>query len=551
LYALALFLALALRLIRLEAWPLSDEEARWAMQAFDLVKGGRPELGSQPGYVLLTALAFFTLQASDFTARLAPALFGAALVLAPYFFRDRLGDKLALVLAFALAFEPGLLALSRMAGSPIMAVSALILAWGAWRTGKIPAAGVLAGLALLAGPQLWPGLIGLAIAYGLGRGLLPTEASPIWQNRQDMLRALAYAVGTFLVLGSFFLLAPGGLGAAFQSVADYFGGWINFEGVPAGRLLLALLVYQFPALILAVVSLVRGMIQRDELTISLGLWLLVALVLALAYPNRQVYDLAWALLPLWALATLEVARHLAPIADGTWETIGMTAFTLVILAFSGLNLTSIALTPMEPAALQLRWVLLAASLALLALSIFLVAYGWASSVAFQGGVWGVLLALAVYSLSSATAAGSLRTYRTIELWSPGWQAAYQQVLSEQLDEVAGWQLAPAQPLEITVAGIESPAMRWALRAYRVKFIEATALTESPPALIVPSDVESPELQAGYRGQDLVWRTEPLWDQLLLSDWLRWALRHTTFEGQETILLWVRNDLFIDSRNETP
>ena len=51
---------------------------------------------------------------------------------------------------------------------------------------------------------------------------------------------------------------------------------------------------------------------------------------------------------------LEVARYLAPIEDNAWETLGMLAFTVVILAFSALNFTSIALTPMEPAALQLR-----------------------------------------------------------------------------------------------------------------------------------------------------------------------------------------------------
>ncbi len=73
LYALAFGLALTLRLLRLDAWPLTDEEARWAMQAFELANGLRPDIGPQPGYVLLTSLAFFVLQAGEFTARLVPA----------------------------------------------------------------------------------------------------------------------------------------------------------------------------------------------------------------------------------------------------------------------------------------------------------------------------------------------------------------------------------------------------------------------------------------------------------------------------------------------
>lgn len=550
LYALAFGLALTLRLLRLDAWPLTDEEARWAMQAFELTKGLRPEIGPQPGYILLTALAFFVFQAGEFTARLVPALFGAALVLAPYFFRDRLGEKPALVLAFLLAFDPGLLAMSKLAGSPIIALSALMLAWGAWRNGQTRAAGVLAGLSLLGGPQLWPGLIGLAIAYGLTRGLAPSLAV-IRLERGELLRTLAYAAGTFLVIGSLFLLAPGGLGAGLQSLMAYFGSWLEFGDVPAQRLLIALVVYQFPAIILATISLIRGLIQRDDLTIALGLWLLAALVLALANPGRQVFDLAWVLLPLWALAALETARHLNPIQGETWETLGMMAFTLVILGFSGLHFTSIALNPMTPEQMQLRWLLLGASLVLLSLSIFMVAYGWSVSVAAQGSIWGGLIALAVFSLSTAMAAGGLRTYQTAEMWPPGFPARYSGYLISQLNEISRWRLSPALPLNITVSGIDSPALRWTLRDWNVTYTNAAALTESPEALIVPAETDSPELQANYRGQDFIWRTQAYWDAFAPADWLRWIFHHQATEGQEAFILWVRSDLFIDSQNQIP
>ena len=149
LFALAVFLAFALRLLRLGELPLSDEEARWAMQAFDFTKGLHPVIGPQPAYVLLTALVFYVFQASNFAARLLPALAGAALVFAPRFFRDRLGGKVALILSFVMALEPGLLAFSRQAGSPIMVLSAVVFAWGFWRAGNLRGAGIMAGLALL------------------------------------------------------------------------------------------------------------------------------------------------------------------------------------------------------------------------------------------------------------------------------------------------------------------------------------------------------------------------------------------------------------------
>ena len=111
LFALALGLALALRLLRLGELPLNDDESRWALQALDLTRGLRTGMGPQPGYVTLTALVFFVIQAGNFAARLVPALFGAALSIVPYYFRDRLGSKPAIVLAFLLALDPGFLGL--------------------------------------------------------------------------------------------------------------------------------------------------------------------------------------------------------------------------------------------------------------------------------------------------------------------------------------------------------------------------------------------------------------------------------------------------------
>lgn len=559
LYALAFGLALTLRLLRLDAWPLTDEEARWAMQAFELAKGLRPEIGPQPGYVLLTSLAFFVLQAGEFTARLIPALFGAALVLAPYFFRDRLGEKPALVLAFLLAFDPGFLAMSKLAGSPILAVSALMLAWGAWRNEKTRAAGVLAGLSLLGGPQLWQGLIGLAVAWGLSTRIVP-NLTIIRFERREILRALAYTAGTFLVIGSLFLLAPGGLGAGLQSLTAYFGSWFDFDQsarpyfgdfVPASRLLMAILVYQFPALLLAAISLVRGITQRNDQIIALGLWLLTALVLALANPGRQVFDLAWALLPLYALAALEAARHIQPIEGNRWETLGMMAFTIVLLVFAGFNFAGVSLNTLSPEQMQIRLLLLGAALVLLGLSIFLVAYGWSVPIAAQGSAWGALAILFVWNLSTAMAAGGLRTYQTAEMWPPGLPARYAGYLAEQLREIERWKLQPALPLTITVSEIDSPALRWTLRGWNAAYTNAAALTENPDVLIASAQTASPELQETYRGQDFVWRTQAYWDEFQPADWLRWIFHHQATEGQEAFILWVRSDLFIDSQNQIP
>jgi hypothetical protein len=564
LFALAFGLAVAVRLLRLGEIPLSDDEARWAMQAFDLTKGLRPEIGAQPAYVLLTALTFYILQASNFAARLIPALAGSALVFTPLFFLDRLGNKAMLVLSFALALEPGLLALSRLAGSPILAITAVMFAWGLWRTGKIRAAGVLAGVALLSGPALWPGLIGLGAAYAFIRGFASAEANAeaapelasdqpqATPLRQNLLLAGAFALGTYLALGSFFLLAPGGLSGGMLSIPGYFGQWLDFTDVPGSRLLAALVLYQPLALILASAALIRGLPQRDRSTSALAFWLVLALVLALANPSRQVADLAWALIPLWALAALEISRHLNPIQDGVWETLGMTGLTLGFLFFAGLNFYSIALVDTDPVRIQLHWGVLFGALVLLGLSIALVAFGWSKETSLQGSLWGALIVGVLYTLAVAMAAGGLRTYRTVEMWPTGTQTAQADALLGQMKDTARWKTGVDQALDVTAAGLDSPALRWLLRDWHVTFSDVT-LSGNPSLAIVSDQLSSPDLESAYRGQAFFWRAYPSWNQLGLSDWLRWIALHELPQGQENIILWTRNDIFVNSAqpNNTP
>jgi hypothetical protein len=220
------------------------------------------------------------------------------------------------------------------------------------------------------------------------------------------------------------------------AIPAYFGGWIDFTDVPGWRLLLVLVTYELFAVLLAIAGLVRGIIRRDALVISLGIWLAVALVLALAYPSRQVADLAWALIPLLALAALEVSNFLVPIQDGNWETLGMAAFTIAILTFAAMNFSSIALISMDQTALQLRWGILLGSIVLLGLSVLMVAYGWSVAVAIQGSVWGTLIVFSVYSLSTALAAGGLRTYRTVEMWPVGPYTKQAENLVSQMNDLS-------------------------------------------------------------------------------------------------------------------
>ena len=87
---LAFLLALGLRFIRLGELPLTNSEARLALDALQIAQGGSPALSSHVAYTNLTAILFFLVGSFNFLARFWPALVGSALVFVPLLFREQI-----------------------------------------------------------------------------------------------------------------------------------------------------------------------------------------------------------------------------------------------------------------------------------------------------------------------------------------------------------------------------------------------------------------------------------------------------------------------------
>ncbi len=557
LYAIAFLLALAVRMIKLGAPPLTDFEARWALQALHVAQGAHPALGSQPAYILLTSVFFFLYGGgTNFLARLIPALTGSALVFVPTLFRDRLKPRPSLILAFMLALEPGLVALSRQAGSLILAVTFLLFAWGFWEQKQTRPAGVFAGLALLSGTWLWFGLVALALTWAIRQGMerrSKTESGPppARSERSDWLSGLWFALGTIVLGGSLFFLSPNGLSAWLSALPEYLRGWTQPSGVSAGLILFSLVAYQPLGLILAIMASVRGWTQGSRRVMRLSLWMLVALLLALFYPNHQVSDLAWMLIPLWSLAALELTHSSNVLPEERREVLGVAALIVLILAFIWLDFLSLIQSLGSSDQVTLRTWLMIGSFFLLIVSILLVAVGWSIRVARFGAVLGLTAALSFYSIGALTGAAGLRVMPdAVELWSPDSGLPESGLLLTTVNQISDWSNININSQPVTIAGIDSPALLWLLHGHTLNVVPALDISASPP-IVITTDQADPSLAAGYRGQSFVWRQTPLWGQAHFSDLINWTSFHQIPVSKETIIVWVRSDLFIDSTAPKP
>ena len=572
LYGLAFLIALGFRLFQLGASPLTDSEATLALQALQIAQGKAPLLGSQPAYILFTSILFAVINATNFMARLVPALAGSTLVFAPYFLREKIKPRPALILAFLIAIDPGLVALSRQASGTMLAVAFLLFAWAMWRMRRLVPAGIFAGLALLSGPSLWAGLFVLGLTWLFLQGMEAkprpaetTDQSPVsgslvsnlHSSTLELRPALLALLVTLLFGGTLFFLSPNGLSAWLSALPDYLSGWIAPSSMSSGRVLLTFLAYEPLGVFLAILSLIRGYRTKSRRILRLGLWLGVALLLAIFY--RQASALVWAILPLLTLAALELSRALNIFAEERVEVGVVVLALMILLVYIWFDVSKIAMDPVSNLAatalpffgstIQLAgasYMVLLGAFLIMILCVSFVAFGWSVRTAWLGTTWALVIYLGIYSLAAAWGASGLRYPTGVELWSSDPAPAQPELLLASVDDVSEFSIGHDTSQPVIVMGIDSPALEWVLRGRPVELVSTLDPQVAPPIVITPvmSDLGLP---AAYRGQDFIWRQRPRWQEMQNPEWIRWLVFRQLTREDETIVLWVRDDLFPDAR----
>jgi hypothetical protein len=585
LYGLAFLIAVGLRLIQLGASPLTDSEAALALQALHIAQGKAPLLGPQPGYILLTSILFAVINSTNLMARFFPAIVGSTLVFVPYFFREKIKPRPALILAFLLAIDPGLVALSRQAGGTMLAATFLLFAWAMWRHGRVIPAGVFAGLALLSGPSFWAGLLALSLTWIFLQVIegkptpKPEEQSPgeasnlnspftnyrsptsnLQFSTSELRPALLSLLITLLVGSTLFFLSPNGLSAWLSALPAYFEGWMSPSDMTPGRILLAFLAYEPLGIFLAILSLIRGYRTKSRRILRLSLWLGVALLLAVFY--RQPSELVWVIIPLLTLAALELARAFDIFAEERVE-VGVVVLALtILLVYMWFDLSKIALDPSNQLGatslpffggnIQLSgapYIILLGAFLIIILCISFVAFGWSARTARLGTTWAFVIFLGIYTLASAWGSSGLRSKNGFEFWSPDPAPTQAGLLRATADDISEFSIGHAKSQPVTIMGIDSPALEWVLRDRTVEMVSTLDPQVAPPMVITPI-MDDLGLPAAYRGQDFIWRQKPLWEQIQNPDWIRWLVFRQLPRENETIILWVRNDLFPDARESS-
>lgn len=577
-YLAILAFALVLRLAEIDSVPLMSTETHNALAAWRAVTpnaSGVELTSTSPILFMLQSFSFAAFGGSEFSARLATALAGSLLVLAPLLFRPVLGSTRAFLFSLLLAFSPTLLIASRTSSPDIWALLfAAIALWGFWQAERASGYAIVAVIAFVA-------LLFLAGTGGFVLGLILLAAggvTALWRRSQTLLDedevpsgawaalrlalriALPAAALVVLAVGTGFMLYPSGLSVVGEGV----GGAVRALANPTGMGGFAALVSLFYEPVLWLFALMSVLVRRDRLTtldIFFIAWVAFAVVAALIIRDALPDHSLFLTVPLAGLAVSGLARTLAPddeiafLASPRWAR-WVIAFSLIgilfvfTVSFQSLSRSMLrafegsvtAITP-EPDSV----ILLIVALMFMIIGFFLFASLWGNRTTWQGIGLGAVIFLAVTSLGSGWNAAVIKAENPAEIWHMNATHSNTALLRETLFEVADRISGGFPAMDVKVVAPQDGVLAWLLRDFEhAEYVSNVEDAYGAPVVILPESVPQDVWGTGYVGQDFT--ISRMWDSnsLYLIDvpalWTQ-AQARLPWTSADRVVLWLRSDVY--------
>ncbi len=500
-------IALALRIGHLSRAPLSPQEAREAMAAWDAVRTGvRVASGYTPLLFTVNAALFAVLGAGDALARLAPALCGTMLALSPLAFRRQLGAVAALIAGTILALSPTALVASSQLDGAVFALMGMTLALaevlryraGGGRGHLLVAAGG-AAVALSTGSHAVDPILSLPLAGAVAVLIWPDAIGRqlVARLRDDVRPALWVLAGALAVLATGLGWNPAGLGALGEHLASW-PARFRFDARPGLSPIGMLSLYEPFVLVFGVGGLVYAARARSRFGVLLGLWAAVQLgVLALA-PGHQPLDTLGCVVPLAYLAGLAGAAVLEMVSDPQeWPTARLyVPIATVLWAYAYLMLMRYANTAN---AAELALALLAGLMQVLLAALFALATHPKRALAGFATASGVVLLGVTLSAGWGVAFARATDPREPLLDEP--TAAEVRDLRATLRELSWAETGLPTTLRLALEEPSSPVLRWYLRDFTALESWSPPNGGQLPQVLVTTQRELRVADVEYVGQD--------------------------------------------------
>jgi hypothetical protein len=499
-------------------------------------------IGGEPGYIGLTAGLFHLFEANDFTARIFSVLFGSLLILVPILFRSYLGKGTTLVLTALIVFDPGMITLSRTAASSIMGMTCFFAGFGFLINRRQILASLSWGLFLSAGTSIWIGALVFLIIYLSLNPFINQDSEHLKINWQKM---IVPGAALLVIITTQFMNYPNGLSGIGSSLEEYFRSWQQQQQVTLGVFFIEMILLQLPMLSISLVGMVKGILQKDKIVLFMATWWGLNLILVLLNPTRNPLQLGWLTLPLLTVASMTITRFFSNVRfDNPWIGYGQIVFSFLMFAVTFLYLLNVTNFPeLDPILYRNKILAIFLPLILLAAITGLFTWGWSSQSAKSGLLISLLVLGIVVFLSSAWKATNWTSPSSMSLWKNGQSVTGDQLLKNELNDLAKWTSGQSGTLDIEVSGISMPSLDWALRNIKEVSYSSQVNKNTAKEVIITSTSTIFEPGASYRGQLIKWSQQPDLSLFTVWDWIKWFIYKDSPVQTQDIIVWVRNDLF--------
>ncbi|MCK5795018.1 MAG: hypothetical protein KAH12_09935, partial [Anaerolineales bacterium] len=282
--------------------------------------------------------------------------------------------------------------------------------------------------------------------------------------------------------------------------------------------------------------------KNDQIGKISSIWFGLSLLILLIIPGRQAVDLIWLVFPLWVAAARELIR-VYQLAKDFWGVYAIAGLVGVLIVLNWLTFTGMVFQGENPKAVLLQMGLIAASLALVILSMTIAASEWGWPVSLKGLGLGSGALLMTYMLSALVQGSYLRQADPRALWSDGSGAGQTRLLQESIYDASITYTGRGEAIQGVVLG-SWDILRWELRVLEGFEYQESLDSEDLPPVIITSGIDYFLVdQEMYRGQDFVLETRPGWDGIIPADWISWIAFRSGPVEKEDIILWIRNDIY--------
>lgn len=275
----------------------------------------------------------------------------------------------------------------------------------------------------------------------------------------------------------------------------------------------------------------------------MSIWAVVSFLLVILYPGKDIFSWLWFLVPMWALASLEIAKYLRLKDAEVFPAIGQAILILLLMALGWLNLAGLNLSAAAQETDRWRWAIIGGTVFLGGITTLLIALGWSRKTAQQGLAWGLLLGFGFYGFSIMWGVSQLHPTGKLELIGIPPVSGNTGDFQDTLGDLSEWRTGMRESLDVIVTSA-APSLMWELRKWEnARFMASVPNGELPPVIISPADQPAPNQSMGYRGQDFAWWVSPAWGGVLPENWARWLVFRDAPLEIRNIILWARLDLF--------